>query len=59
MAESIGWSPEFVTEEEPLEPHEGHQRRSEGMMVAGMLCMCATVTAVVAGTSYFVLATVA
>ena len=58
-AESIGYSPELVMEEELLQEPQGHQRGSEGMMMAGMLCMCATVTAVVAGTSYFVLATVA
>ena len=58
LAESIGFCPEFVTEEEGQELPSCHPHH-DGMILAGLLCMCATVTAVVAGTSAIVLSIVA
>ena len=58
LAESIGYSPDFVTEEEP-QGLPGCRPRHDGMIVAGLLCMCASVAALVAGTIYLVLSIVA
>ena len=56
LAESIGYSPEFVAE--PADA-PGFQQSPDGIIMAGVLCTCAALALFVGGTSYAVLTIVA